>query len=439
MFPKTLLARTFLLIAALILLAMGVWVALFSHYEREPRARQLSQTLVSVVNLSRAALLSARPEARHQLLADMSSREGIHIYPAEPGDRIGPLLERGPMRRIAALVQEQLGPQTLVTLELDGEPGIFISFHVDDSAEGAYWLALPLERLDRNVTYQWLGWGLLAMSFALFGAWLIAYQLARQLKSLACAADAIGAGRHPDAVTPKGPQEIRSLTAAFNQMNEELKQSDRDRRLVLAGISHDLRTPLARLRIGIEMAAADTETRDGMVADVEEMDRTIGQFLDFAKVQEEGDTAPVAGVEEQFALMQGVVESYQRRGYSVQLHQQGFARTPLPQADLRRVLVNLIENALRYAGAQSAVAVDVSHPPGVSAIEVLDRGPGIPEAEAARLLRPFTRMEHARTNSGGAGLGLAIVNRIVSGRGGRILLLNREGGGLVARVELPAA
>ena len=431
--PRSLLWRTFLFVALLMMLSVAAWFAIFRSYEREPRARQLAQTLVSVANLTRAALISARPEARRGLLRDLSDREGIHIYPADAVDRVEALPDRAFLHRVQELVREQMGPNTRLSLEREGEQALFVNFRIDDSEEGDYWLALPRERIERVFPLGWLGWGVAALLLSLFGAWLIVFRITRPLKALQEAARKIGAGETPTRLDESGPTELATVAHAFNQMNADLAQIDQDRALILAGISHDLRTPLTRLRMGIEMSA-DEDLREGMTADVEEMDKTIGQFLDFARseggeAQQEVDVA---------ALLAELSTQYQRRGFKVEIAKSAAPARALPvrpQA-LRRAVSNLIDNALRYAGSESVVEVELDSSADEFAIEVRDRGPGIPRQEVERIKRPFARLEAARSNTAGAGLGLAIVERIARSHNGRLDLLPRPGGGLIARLVL---
>ena len=433
--PRSLLWRTFLLVALLMVISVAAWFAIFRTYEREPRARQLAQTLVSVVNLTRAALISARPEARRELLRDLSDREGIHIYPADAADRVEPLPDRPFLHLVQELVQEQMGPETRLTLEREGERALFVNFRIDDSAEGDFWLALPRERIERVFPLGWLGWAVATLLLSLVGAWIIVFRITRPLKALQEAARKVGAGETPARLDEAGPTELATVAHAFNQMSADLAEIDQDRALILAGISHDLRTPLTRLRMGIEMAN-DEDLREGMTADVEEMDKTIGQFLDFARseggeAQQDVDIATLLGE---------LATQYRRRGFTVE-----FAAPPpptlasafpvRPQA-LRRAVSNLIDNALLYAGSKSPVELDFSAASGEFSIEVRDRGPGIPAEETERMKRPFARLETARTNATGAGLGLAIVDRIARSHNGRLELLPRTGGGLIARLAL---
>jgi two-component system osmolarity sensor histidine kinase EnvZ len=433
--PRTLLARTFLLLAALMLLSVLAWFAIFTTYEREPRARQIAQMVASVVNLTRTSLVSARAEARRDLLRELSDREGIHIYPAESDDRIAALPDGAFLQRVQELLRERLGPETRLTLERDNEKALFASFRIEDDE---YWVALPIERLDRIFPAQWIGWGLAAILLSLIGAWLIMFRVTRPLKDLERAAAEIGRGRQPAALPEHGPEELETLARAFNRMTADLARLDEDRALILAGISHDLRTPLTRLRMEIEMTCADEETRESMSADVEEMDRTIGQFLDFARTGSEGGEGHEAT--DLAALLRELGEQYRRRGFTVAPEPilAKNARLPVRVATLRRAIANLIDNALRHAGAEQPIELALSRVGGKVQIEVRDRGPGIPAAEAERLKLPFTRLEAARSNAVGAGLGLAIVERIARAHGGRLDLLPREGGGLIARITIPA-
>jgi two-component system osmolarity sensor histidine kinase EnvZ len=169
-----------------------------------------------------------------------------------------------------------------------------------------------------------------------------------------------------------------------------------------------------------------------MTADIEEMDRTINQFLDFART-DGGETLQSADLA---AIAAEVAEHYRRRGKPVATDLSGVPPLPLQALSMRRVVQNLIDNALRYGEREVSVAVRAED--GAVVLEVADRGPGIPAAEAERLKQPFTRLEVARSDKGGAGLGLAIVERVVRAHRGSFELLAREGGGLVARIRLPS-
>ena len=428
LWPRSLLWRTFILLAVLVIVTTVGWFQIFRSYEREPRARQISQNLISVVNLIRTALITSQPDKRRDLLSEIAERERIQVYPSEPGERVVPLPDLPLLRLVSEAVSKALGPETRFAIEREGQAGLWVSFHIDDDE---YWVRVPRERIERQIALRWLGWGALVLALSLLAAYFLVSRLNRPLRALAQAAGAIGQGKIPDPVPESGPEEIRTLSHAFNQMSKDLARLDADRALILAGVSHDLRTPLSRLRLGLEMSGADPHLREGMTADIEEMDRTINQFLDFAR-SDGGETQQSADLA---AIAADVAEHYRRRGKSVATELSGVPRLPLQALSMRRVVQNLIDNALRYGERDVSVAVRAED--GAAVLEVADRGPGIPASEVERLKQPFTRLEVARSDKGGAGLGLAIVERVVRAHRGSFELLAREGGGLLARIRLP--
>jgi two-component system osmolarity sensor histidine kinase EnvZ len=216
-------------------------------------------------------------------------------------------------------------------------------------------------------------------------------------------------------------------------MARDLARLEDDRALILAGVSHDLRTPLARLRLGVEMAETDPQLKSGMAADIDEMDRIIGQFLDFARI---AGGEPVAATD-LAALAREVAQRHRELGHALAEEIAPTLALELRPLAIRRLISNLLDNAFRYASAD--VRLRVAPSAGGAVIEVLDRGPGIPAGEAERLRQPFTRLETARSGKGGSGLGLAIVDRIARMHEGTLELAPRPGGGLVARVVLPGA
>ena len=429
LWPRSLLWRTFLLLAALVVATTVGWFEIFRAYEIEPRARQISQNLISIVNLTRTALVNSQPELRRELLSDLVEREGIQVYTAEPGERVV-VSERPLLRLVGELVRRQLGEETQLAVEREGKAGLWVSFFIGDDE---YWVRIPRERIERQIALRWLGWGALALALSLLAAYLLVSRLNRPLRALAQAAGAIGKGKTPEPIAESGPEEIRTLSHAFNQMSKDLARLDADRALILAGVSHDLRTPLSRLRLGLEMSGADPQLRDGMTADIEEMDRIINQFLDFART--DGGEAPQRT--DLAAIASEVAEHYRRHGHAVATDLAKVPELPLQRMAMRRVVLNLVDNALRYGEREVGITVRAE---GRSVVlEVADRGPGIPASEVDRLKRPFTRLEVARSDKGGAGLGLAIVERVVRTHHGTLGLLPRPGGGFIVEIRLPIA
>ena len=432
--PSTLLWRTFMLIAALMLVSVLAWFRVYAFYEREPRAQQGAQTVVSVVNLTRAALVSANPAARRELLLELSDREGIRVYPTDDKDVLTPLSDRPVLHRLADKVRAQLGEETRFADSVNGDEGFWVSFSIDDDE---YWIVLPRERIERTFPLEWVGWGVAGLALALAGAYLIVFRVTRPLKALTAAARAVSRAETHEPLDESGPTELATVARAFNRMSRSLAQQEADRALILAGISHDLRTPLARLRLGIEMSGADQLTREGMESDIDEMDKIIGQFLEFARQDDPSRGGESASQIDLEGLIHEVVEPYLRRGVALTTDLARVPPLPGRALALRRLLANLIDNALRYAGETKPIEITLRHDDQHALLSVSDRGPGIPAAQVERMKRPFTRLNAARSDAKGSGLGLAIVDRIARSHGGELKLLARDGGGLTAQIAMP--
>ena len=433
--PRSLLWRTVLLIALLLVAGNLAWLQIFRVSEREPRAAQAAQQITSVVNLTRSALITANPEKRLDLLRDLSQQEGIELYAGEPNEAVMSLPDSPFADLITHSLKQRLGADTELQVARDGTPHVWISFKIEDEQ---YWVKLPKERLEGDGQLRWIGWGALVLLLSVIGAILIVSRINRPLSELTRSATALGRGLAPPPVTESGPAEIRTLSRAFNQMIRDLHRIDADRALLLAGVSHDLRTPLSRLRLGVEMldarvdARVDAALREGMVQDIADLDSVINQFLDFARVTDEQSAASDVNLNE---LILSTVERYQRQNNRVSVRlDSGLPLLRLRAPGVQRLLTNLIDNALRHGSPD--VEVETTCDRDHVTLSVLDRGPGIPEAETERMLQPFTRLNQARSTSG-SGLGLAIVDRIAKLNGGKIELLPRAGGGLEARVVFP--
>jgi two-component system osmolarity sensor histidine kinase EnvZ len=430
LWPRSLLWRSVLLIALLLVIANLAWVQIFRVSERTPRARQTAQQIASVVNITRWALITADAAKRYELLEELSQTEAIQVYVASPDERIAALPDRPFVQEVARELKRQLGPQTQITLSRSGAPGVWVSFRIDGEP---YWVHLPRSRIERNEPLRWIGWGLVVLLLAGGGAYFIVSFINRPLRELTRATAQMARGRTPQPVTEKGPAEINSLARAFNHLADDLKRLDDERALLLAGVSHDLRTPLSRIRLGIEMMddKGDPSLRTGLVQDVEDIDAAIGQFLEFARLRDAESAVPRSDLN---ALVEHVVARYGQAGKAIRCQVSPVPPMPLRPLAIQRLLGNLIDNALRYGNGEVEIAT--GHEQRTAFVEVCDRGPGIPAEQAEHMLQPFTRLDTARGGSG-TGLGLAIVDRVATLHGGRVSLLPREGGGLRARVELP--
>lgn len=422
------------MLAFLITVSMVAWIASFRIVERGPRAQQLSAQIVSIVTITRAALTHSASDLRRELLFDLASNEGIRIYPLEDSDQIAPPPDTTLMPDLEKEVRARLGNQTRFSSKVNDIEGFWVSFKIDSDQ---YWLMLDRGRVDHGSGVQWLQWAGVALVLSLLGAMFISTLINQPLSRLTAATRAVAKGMHPEPLPETGPTEIEEANRSFNQMVNDLQRIESDRAIILAGISHDLRTPLARMLLEVEMANLSDDARSGMQYDLAQMDGIIGQFLHYAKPTdtssfEKINLSELIGSIVQTAVRQTDIQIQTK--ITPNLHVFG------DPTELSRVLNNLIENARRYGKKEDddIVKVDI----GCHArqdkviVNIDDQGPGIPEGEIDRLLRPFTRLDVARGQANGSGLGLAIVSRIVKQHGGKLRVSNREGGGLTTQIEM---
>ena len=430
LWPRSLFGRLALLLLLVILVSQGTAIFLFRQDRAALLARQFGDTKLVQLRSLRAALAAADPKSTSATLTHFGQEYQARIVPADEQP-----FQRGPRPLNPALLElerrlkTELGPET----ELRIQPRLQLLWIKLQAGDRAYWAGFALPRPSDDAPSRALEWSLIALAVLLASAYAFARYLARPLRQLNEAVARVGEGKSPPPLPDTGPSEIVNLNRGFNHMLANLQQAEQDRTLLLAGVSHDLRTPLARLRLGIEVGTRDDTAREGMVADIEEMDKIIGQFLDFAR----DDRAAPPELGELNAIVAPLVERYRRAGRDV-----SFAAGALPPVMLRatamaRLVRNLLDNALRYG--KEPIEIATKSIDGSVVLEIADRGPGIPADQVDRLKRPFTRGELARSGAAGAGLGLAIVDRIARLHGGTFDVLPREGGGTLARVSIPAS
>jgi two-component system osmolarity sensor histidine kinase EnvZ len=490
LWPGSLFGRLALVLVGALAVAVVATILLFRQDRAALQVRHFAENRIVQLQSLRSALEGLPPDDRREALQRLSRQYGVRIVAADerepagfgPGGwragsgmrgpgagGFGPGREGSGMERFAD--RDTMGPRPGAGREGDGAadpptgplaafqpvlaqierrlaeafgPGTEVRVQPRAQAmwvrlpagDAAYWIGFPLPPRPQAEGEPTRALAIsLAIALALIvAAFLFARHLARPLRELAAAVDRVGRGEAPPPLPESGPSEIAAVNRGFNAMLGNLRRMEKDRAVLLAGVSHDLRTPLARLRLGVELAKADPSTREGMIADIEEMDRVIGQFLDFAR----GEDGLAMEVRALGGIVAPVVERYRKAGRDVSLAAGHVAPLPVRPTAIARLVANLVDNALAYGAPPVEVAL--SEQGGEAVIDVADRGPGVAPADVERLKQPFTRADDSRARSdgaAGAGLGLAIVDRIARLHGGRFDLLPREGGGTIARVSLP--
>lgn len=432
--PKTLLTRVMLLIA--LLLVAGQWTSLqiFEYFEREPRAEAAALQAVTVVDYSKAALIAAQDNMRFALLAELSNKEGIRIYYAGFMEDIEALPSDSPyIQLVAKKIRQRLGENTIVTLNHYGIEGLWVSFNigVDD-----FWVFIPRLHFEQPFPWQWLGWGAVVVILSLLGAYLLATRINHPLQLLVSVANHLRRGETPPKLPEDSVAELGAVNSAVNQMVDALTRLDKERWLILAGVSHDIRTPLARLRLATEMLASESNLtlKEGMIQDIADIDSIIHQFLDFVRGVE-GESSQYLSLA---SLLSALVERQLRAGRNLIIHSAPWHESFMLSVRvlaMQRLLDNLVGNA--YIHGKPPVEVRCQLEPEQVTIAVLDHGCGVPDSQTQVLLRPFERMDSARSNASGSGLGLAIAERIAKLHNGKLELKNIATGGCEAKLILP--
>ena len=433
LYPRSLFGRLALLLLVVVAVALVATIGVFRHDRAELLVRAFSDTKIAQLQAVRAALESSDAAERRETVRRIGQDFGVRIVPESERPLMGAGAPAYPqLEELETRLREQLGPGTVVR----PAPGRGLMFVRVDAGGTGYWIGFPLPSRPQIADEPWraIVWSLTLAAILFLAAFLFARYLARPLRELNAAVERVGRGESPPPLPESGPSEIANLNRGVNRMTANLRQLEQDRAVLLAGVSHDLRTPLARLRLGIEMAARDDATQAGMVADIEEMDRIIGQFLEFARTDSEAALEP----RDANAIVAACVERYTSTGRDVRYAPGTAPPVPLRPTAYARLVANLIDNAIAYGAPPVEITTTVAN--GKFVLDVADRGPGIAPDEVARLKQPFTRASASRTNANGvagAGLGLAIVDRIARLHGGAFDLLPRDGGGTIARVAIP--
>jgi len=430
--PGTLFGRNVLLIAGIIVVVQLCVSAAFLFAVQRPRIAGVTRYAIQHAEAMRHALEALDRTQAAAYIAAINATGPTEIVrgaaPVAAGEEPRELALRFFSRSLAAQLPAgyearwQQVPQRRVWLGVDvnGEK---------------VWIGLAAGVLMTDTSMVVLAVLGIAGLLAFAGAYRIQRRLNQPLRRLIDATGEMAAGKAPQPLPEQGAQELANLARSFNSMVESLARADRDRALMLAGISHDLRTPLTKLRFALEYVGphCEPDMRALMERNIEAADRIIDQFIDFAR---HGNDEAVQAVDLS-ALAAEVARSFDPQAEPIALELARLPALALRPTAMHRLIANLVRNALEYAGRDILVRTTADADRFV--LSVLDRGPGIPPSEIQRLKQPFTRMEVARSGPGGSGLGLAIVERVARLHGGRFELLARAGGGLEARVSLPAA
>jgi two-component system, OmpR family, osmolarity sensor histidine kinase EnvZ len=428
--PHGLLGRSLLILVTPLIVVQLVSAYVFYASHWEVVTKRLVEGLVGDIS----ALIEGMREipdadSRARLLTAQAARMGIEVR-FEPNGILPNHPRPKPSGILATALYRSLDERLHRPFQVDFDHyPRQIALRIQLS-EGLFDVLVPKKRLFSYTTTVFLLWMVGTAMLFLGIAMVFMRNQVRSVRRLAAAADRFGRGLEVRDFKPEGATEVRQAAQAFNLMRERILRQIQQRTEMLAGVSHDLRTPLTRMKLQLAMMDT-TEGVEDLAQDVTEMERMVEGYLAFARG--EGGEKPEAG--DLAALVEEVVGRYRRQGREIDLHSEGaIAMSFRPQA-MARALGNLIGNALRHA---TLVRVRVGRRKQGVEVTIDDDGPGIPAARREEVFKPFTRLDPSRNpQSGGVGLGLTIARDVVRGHGGDILLEDSPQGGLRVRLRLP--
>jgi signal transduction histidine kinase len=426
--PRSLYARLALILFAGLALAQGLSVAL-TFTERDQATTQLMMGYVEREVASSVALLDLLPAAERPAWLPRLARRSYHFI-LGPGETIGAMPDEKLSAQIAASIAQGIGRSYPLTVNGLGDSGrMQVHLRLTDGSP----LTIDVVPMRGVPLSPWLPY-VLAAQLAILAAccWLAVRQAVRPLRTLAEAADALGPDLRPVELPERGPSEVLRSARAFNAMQRRIAAYVDERVRILAAISHDLQTPITRMRLRVDLMD-DEAQQPRLRADLEELQGLVKDGIGYARAMH-GEREPARAIDLD-AQLDSLVLDYRDAGSAVTLEGRIGAPVQTRPKALRRIVGNLVDNALRYGGSASIVVGRDSQ--GAVLVRVLDDGPGIPAEQLEAVFEPFFRLEGSRNrDTGGTGLGLAIARQLAGSLGGTLTLHNRPEGGLEARLTL---
>lgn len=424
--PRSAFAQTVLLIGMLLLINQVVSYLSVTYYFIRPSYQQINSLLATQIKVIFIQGLDHQDPNLHK---EFFEATGIRIMDENEARKSG-LAQARYYQFLSRQMSDELGGSADVRIS-PGSPSLF---WVNPPQAPDLWVTVPIQGLGEAdispLTIYLMVIGVLSVA----GGWLFVRRLNRPLKALEGAALTVARGNFPPPLKEEGSSEIIAVTRAFNQMAKGVKQLEDDRNLLTAGISHDLRTPLTRIRLAAEMLPSEQDwIREGISNDIEDMNDIIDQFINYVR-QDRQEKIERVNLN---SLIDDVVKARNIEAHhDIELHLAEIPDLELRKVAIKRVLENLIDNAFRYGSDHISISSGYAPKSREVFFCIRDFGAGIPEEQIEVLFQPFTQGDKAR-GSMGSGLGLAIIKRIVDMHLGHISLTNHPDGGLQASVYLP--
>ncbi len=426
--PKSLLGRSLLIIGTPLVLVqlISIWVFFDRHVDTV--TRRMASTIVGEINLMINHMTDyTKPADLGWITSEVQSNLNLRVT-FKKGEKLGKIRNRGLDTLVGAELLRVFEQSLHRPFQIDAayDPR-FIKILVETN-DGVLEIITTQKRIRTITTDLYVMWSIGSSLVLLIIAGIFMHNQVKPIRRLAHAADSFGKGRDVPDFKPYGAREVRRAATAFMIMRERLKRQIQQRTEMLAGVSHDLRTPLTRFKLALAMMKGGPEL-DELERDVVEMEQLVDEYLAFAK----GEGSEQAVETNLPVLIEEVVEKSKRKGLDLSFSAKGALRVMLRPNAFKRCLGNIIGNAARFA---DKIDVGASRRSGLILVTVDDNGPGVPEEEREDVFRPFFRAENSR-GTGGAGLGLTIARDVIRGHGGDIMLGDSPLGGLRVVIRLP--
>ncbi|MDD5058929.1 MAG: ATP-binding protein [Sideroxydans sp.] len=427
---RPLLRSTAFTVASALLILQFCFILATVNYLMLPMAKRSADDLAALLVLSAQTWVELPPETRKDFELELANKHQFMLF-----DDLPPLPKHDVYLPYLSLLDSALSARA-------GEP---VSIKITNFETTWFWaeihaggklirIGFPKERLNMDPLKILLLALAATIVLTLLTAFVLARRITKPLALFSLAAQKIGEGNIPEALPETGISELSSLSDTLNQMALQVRELLANRTTLLAGISHDLRTPLARMRLAIEMLPDNTDPKliARLQRDVEDMNRLIGEFLGVSRDLQK-EPAQLIDLNH---LLDELADNAKTDGAQAVWQAHGEAKIVAGEMSLRRILGNLLGNAIRYGGGKT-VELKLEISGNKTVIRILDNGPGIPPQELENVFRPFYRVETSRSQTtGGSGLGLAIARQLAEANGWKVELLARDEGGLEARLTI---
>ena len=433
-FPNTLFARTSLtLSAALLVFILFTAIVVFKYFIL-PIGKQGANDLAALMVLSAKTWVELPADTRRDFELELAENHKIKLVSEQPTPDYSELLVHSPyMLFLEDEFTKRLGTKTHVYQTSNHNSHYWVGIPM---AEQTLYLGFPHSHIDAKPPLAAFIIFMGASLFIILTTLLIVRRITRPLSDLAAGVQQLGGDGQFQPLPEDGPEELAQLSRKLNQLNGQIQSLLDNRTTLLGGISHDLRTPLARMRLAVELldGKEDPDLLQRIQLDLEDMDTLIGRTLEVASLMQASNLA-IDEVEIRTCL-QKLIAPYQQLGKPVSLIAPASCTLHLNELALCRILCNLLDNAFYYS-ADKEVLLQLQVKKASGSICVLDQGPGIPEDQLEKVFQPFYRLDPSRNRStGGTGLGLTIVRQLAEMNNWQLSLENRESGGLSARLEI---